>query len=394
MNKLVFASSAALAALLAASAPALAQDVDAFLDRFQAVMAEQGTNVSWTGIEQYESNDGEDVIGLTGVSIAVGGETTVLDLVEMIDVQEDNGGWRIGTVHVPEYSKQDGDDAVYLSDVSVHGMTLEPEGEENEYGGVLFYEAAELGEMAVTVKGEDVFTLRDLALAVDLPEGGEPMLFNGAAEAFTANLAAVEDPKTSAAVRALGYEQISGSFVIEGDWDPASGRMSLSRYDITVDDAGTIGIALEIGGYTPDFIRSLRETQASMMANPGDNASTGLAMMGLMQQLTFHSARIHFSDDTLTGKVLEFVAQQQGARARDVANQAKAMVPFMMMQLGNQELTTQTTMAVSSFLDNPQNLVVAAQPAMPLPFALIMAGAMSAPQSLPQQLGVTVKANE
>ena len=117
-------------------------------------------------------------------------------------------------------------------------------------------------------------------------------------------------------------------------------------------------------------------------------------MMGLAQQLTLHSAQIRFDDDTLTEKVLEFAARQQGARSKDVANQAKAMVPFMTMQLGNAELTAMATTAVSAFLDNPESLMIAAQPAAPVPFALIMAGAMTAPQALPQQLGVTIKANE
>lgn len=390
-----FALPAAFAALLAYTVPAVALDTDAFLDRLQAVMAEQGTNVGWAEIDQYENDDGDPVIGLIDVNVEVNGEGTTLPLVELIDVTEQGGGWRVGTLLVPEFSNQDGDSAVYLSEIAVDGMLLEPEGQENAYGGALFYEAARLAEMAVTVKDVDVFTMTDMAIEVDLPEGSEPMVFTGAAEAFTAKPGAADDPKTRATAAALGYSDISGSFAIDGDWDPASGLLRLTRYDITVDDAGTIGISLEIGGYTPDFIKSLRETQAAMLANPnGDQSASGMAMLGLMQQLSFHSARIHFDDDTLTNKVLEFAAQQQGGRARDVANQAKAMVPFMMMQIGDQQLTAQATTAVSAFLDNPGNLVVSAAPPAPVPFALLMAGAMSAPQTLPQTLGVTITANE
>jgi hypothetical protein len=386
---------AALAAVLALSGNAAAQDVDAFLDRFKAVMAEQGTNVSWTDIEQYENADGEDVIGLSGVTAEVAGESSTIELVELIDVTEQGGGWRIGSLYIPEHSEREGDESFYFSEIALDGIIIEPEGQENEYGGVLFYEAMSLGEMAVTAKGKDVFTMSDLEIEIGLPQGDEPMTFTGAAERFTANLGAAEDAQTRAVTAAMGYTEISGRFDIEGAWDPAEGRVAMSRFDITVDDAGTIGISLELGGYTPEFIRSLREMQASMLANPGaDDSARGLAMMGLMQQLSFRSARVHFSDDTLTEKVLEFVAQQQGTRARDVAGQAKAMVPFMMMQIGDQQLTAQATTAVSAFLDDPQSLVIAAQPAAPVPFAMIMAGAMSAPQALPQQLGVTIKANE
>ena len=394
-NRTSLAVSAAFGALMALSSQAAAQDVDAFLDRFKAVIAEQGASAEWGGVEEYDNADGDPVIALKDVSVEAGGEGTTIELVELIDVTEQGGGWRIGTLYVPEYAKQDGEDSVFLSEIAMDGIIVEPEGAENAYGGVLFYEAASLGEMTVTVKGEEVFTMEGLAVAVELPDGGEPMRFSGAADAFTAKPGATDDPKSKAVFAALGYEEVAGHFTIEGDWDPAEGRASLSRYDITVDGAGTFGISLEIGGYTPDFIRSLREMQASMMASPGtDDPARGLAMMGLMQQLTFRSAQIRFNDDTLTEKLLDLFARQQGAKPRDVANQVKAMVPFMMMQLGDQQLTAQASAAVSTFLDNPGNLVISAQPASPVPFALLMAGAMSAPQSLPQTLGVAITANE
>ena len=50
--------------------------------------------------------------------------------------------------------------------------------------------------------------------------------------------------------------------------------------------------------------------------------------------------------------------------------------------------------AVSAFLDNPESLEIRVEPENPLPFAMIAASAMTAPTSLPQQLGVGVSAND
>ena len=68
-----------------------------------------------------------------------------------------------------------------------------------------------------------------------------------------------------------------------------------------------------------------------MAAQPAgaDNSAQGMAMLGLMQQLTFNGASIRFDDDSLTGKVLDYVAKQQGMKPEDIANQAKAIVPFL-----------------------------------------------------------------
>jgi hypothetical protein len=78
----------------------------------------------------------------------------------------------------------------------------------------------------------------------------------------------------------------------------------------------------------------------------------------------------------------------------DIANQAKAILPFALAQLNNPEFATQVTMAVSAYLDNPQNIEVNANPGTPLPVALLIAGGMSAPENLPNQLGVKVLANQ
>jgi hypothetical protein len=193
----------------------------------------------------------------------------------------------------------------------------------------------------------------------------------------------------------MGYQQLAGFLEMAGSWNQTDGHLALSQFDINVEDAGTFGISLDLGGYTPELMASLRKLQAQMAANPdGDNSAAGIAMLGLLQQMTFQSARIEFTDDSLTSRALDLVASQQGAKPADVANQAKALVPFAMMQLNNPELTQMVTQAVSSFLDNPQNLAIIAQPPAPIPFALIAAGAMGAPQTLPQQLGVKVVANE
>jgi hypothetical protein len=125
-----------------------------------------------------------------------------------------------------------------------------------------------------------------------------------------------------------------------------------------------------------------------------DSSAEGMAMLGLLQQLTFNGASIRFDDDSLTNKVLEYVGKQQGMSAKDIANQAKAIVPFGMAQLNNPELTAQVTAAVSKFLDDPKSLEIAAEPASPVPFALLMANGMSNPLELPKTLGLTVTANE
>jgi hypothetical protein len=387
-------TSLAIAAMLSLSAApaAFAQADEAMLARLKAVMTEQGTTLDWESVEEYEDQDGNEVTALKNARIGAGDEETVISQIELVEVTEQDGGWQIGTVRVPQHSAEDDGTTVAITDFAIDGLVLPAEGDQDE---IPIYDSASLGALTVSAKGKEVFTLNDLFVEVTSPEDGGTIDFTGAAEAFNLNIDGIEDEASRAAIRAMGYEKLAGYFELAGSWSPDEGMLELSKYDITVNDAGTFGISLKLGGYTREFLASLREVQAQMASDPkGENSAAGMAMLGLMQQLTFHSARIQFNDDSLTNRALEYVAAQQGSKPADIANQAKAVVPFAMMQLNNPELTMMTTQAVSSFLDNPKNLVITAQPANPMPFALIAAGAMIAPQALPQQLGVKVLANE
>jgi hypothetical protein len=346
-------------------------------------------------VKTYSGPNGSEITALINAKTKVGDKELVIDNLELVDVTRQDGGYRIGTLQVPQQRIEEDDTVVDVSDFSIDGLMLPAEGAPSESGAMMMYQTAKLREVRVWVKDKELFSMNDFRVEVTPPKDGNPMEFSGGAEAFSLSLEGVDDEASRETITAMGYEKLDGYFKLEGSWNPDDGMLSLSQYDVTVNDAGTFGFSFELGGYTSEFLASVRQIQAQMAANTdGDSSAQGMAMLGLMQQLTFHSARIQFLDDSLTGRALAFVAAQQGAKPADIANQAKAVVPFMLMQLNNPELTSMATAAISAFLDDPQNLAITAAPAQPMPFALIMAGAMSAPQALPQQLGVKVLANE
>ena len=98
-------------------------------------------------------------------------------------------------------------------------------------------------------------------------------------------------------------------------------------------------------------------------ANPNKeeaNQAMGLAMMGLLQQLTFNSASIRFDDATITKRVLDYIGWQQGVSGDQLAQSLKGMVPMMMAQLNVPELQNQVSTAVNSYLDAPKSLTISA----------------------------------
>lgn len=373
-------------------AGASAQEVEAAAERLQAYVADQGFRIEWDGVEV----DGADGI-LVRARAGDGDTMTPIGDIRLANVSRDDKGYRIERITLADFSGADEEEEVRFAAQGIElGKVLLPdEDKRDNYGGFLFYETFTLDRMALTLAGTEVFTMGDVHFDITEPDGDTPMDFSGAAESFTLDLSLMEDEDQLAVMEALGLKEMEGYFEIEGSWNPNDGRIEFSQYDMTVVEAGTIGFTVDLGGYTPSLIASLRELQKQMAENPdSDNSAQGLAILGLLQQMTFHSAEISFADDTLTNKVLDYVAQNQGMRPADIANQAKAVVPFVLAQLNNPELTAQASQAVSAFLDDPQSLTVAARPDQPVPFALLMATAMTTPAELTRSLGVTVSAND
>ena len=372
---------------------AFAQDAAAVAERLKAVLVNQGIEITYTA-----ATGGGDTVVLEGVSATLTGTpgAAAVGTVTLSEITEEAGAYTIGLVTFPDYSMTEDGSTLVATGINLTGLKLPAEGTADPLSTLMMYETADVGLISVTAAGKQLFGLEKLHFEIDAPEEGKPMEFTGAAEKFTADLSEVEDPASKAFIQAAGYQTINGFFELAGSWQPTDGQMTLSQYDITVDKAGTFGMTFDLGGYTPELIKQLQEMQKTMAANPGgDNGAAGMAMLGLLQQLTFHSTSIRFDDDSITGKAIEFIAAQQGVKASDITNQAKAVVPFLMAQLNNPELTTQVTAAVTKYLDDPQSLEIAAEPPAPVPFAVIMAGGMSStPYDLLKTLGVTVTANE
>ncbi len=387
--RILAASTLLSAASMAAAAAGEVEDAAA---RLQAYTVDQGFRIEWDALE-VEGNDGV----LVSARIGNAEDMVPVGNIQLEGVSRDEKGFRIENVSLPVFGGANDDEEVsFIAEgIKLGNVLLPDEDKRDNYGGFLFYETFNLTAMSLTLGGTEVFTMGDVHFEITEPEGDAPMDFTGAAESFTLDLSLMEDESQLAVIEALGLKQMEGYFETAGSWNPNDGRLEISQYDMSVVDAGTVGFTLDFGGYTPSLIASLRELQKQMAENSeGDNSAQGLAMLGLMQQMTFHSAQIRFVDDSLTNKVLEYVAGNQGMKPADVANQAKAVVPFALAQLNNPELTTKASQAVSAFLDNPKSLTIGARPAQPVPFALIAATAMSTPMELTKSLGVTVSAND
>lgn len=371
---------------------AFAQDATAVADRLKEVAAKQGITLGWSNV----TGDASSMV-IEGATIKLTPEDQALPIgkLTLSGITEDNGAYVVETLSTDPFNTTDGGVTLDVSAVEIGELRLPADGSTDPLDTIMVYQTAELASFSVKMADKTAFEMTGLGMEITPPADGKPMEFGGAVEKFTADLTLIDDPQSKAVVEALGYQTINGFMEMAGSWQPADGQMALSQYDISVDNVGTLGMTFDIGGYTLEFIKSMQDLSKKMAENPGgDNNANNMAMLGLMQQLTIASASIRFDDDSITNKVLDYVGSQQGVSGKDIANQAKAIVPFLTGQLNNPELAAQISAAVNAYLDDPQNIEIAAEPSSPVPVAAIAAGAMSNPMDLTKTLGVKVTANQ
>jgi hypothetical protein len=256
---------------------------------------------------------------------------------------------------------------------------------------LLIYDKAEIGEISVSREGKPVFDLANFHIDIKRPQGDDPLEFDGAAESFAADLSDVGDPKSEAAIQALGYEHLQGSFAMAGSWKPGTGEGSLDSYRFTVKNAGTLDISVKTGGVTPEFVRSVQAIRNNIAEAPASRKRAPLTAMGMLfEQLTLNGAAITFRDDSLTGKILDYAAAEQGVDRATIVEQATAMLPLALAALGDPETAAESAGAISAFLGDPKSLVIRAEPPNPVPFKAIAGGSML---QLPRLLGVKIEAN-
>jgi hypothetical protein len=372
-----------------------AQDINAVGERLKAVLEQQGMKINWTSA----TGDASEMV-LEGVTLNMAGTPQALAVgkVTLSDITEENGGYKIGSLTMPDYNVVEGDTTIAANGIEIAGLELGAPGSTDPLANLMLYETADLDSFSVTVAGKQAFSLKGAHAEITKPTDTEPMTFAVNTEGFTADLSDVKDAQAQAVINEMGYQTLSGNIALEGTWNMKDGRAALTTYDVTVDKAGTLGMTFDLGGYTPDFLKQLQDMQKKMAEQPAgaDNSAQGLAMLGMMQQLTFHAASIRFDDDSLTGKVLDYVAKQQGMKAADIANQVKALAPIMLAQVGLDQATMKNVSdAVNTYLTEPKSLEINAAPAQPVPFAMIAAGAMSpTPTDLIKTLAVTITANQ
>ncbi len=383
------------AAFVSFSGQALALDGNDVLAKLNnALSAQGGTGLS---AEKVVTSGSDVTLTNAKFTVAAAKESVPLGTIVLKGVEEDNGSYHVETVTFDDVNITKDGVGFTSSDLSISGLSVPADPTGNTIDAVLLYDEAHVGSTTVTIDGKQAFSIGESTMTSEVADDESALDFDVKVKDIKGDLSLVEDAKAKDALQQLGIKALDGSISMVGRWELEPGTLDLEEYAFDFANIGRLNLAMSFSGYTLDFIKSLNETTKAMEANANKEEAqqaAGLAMLGLMQRLTFNSMEIRFEDAGITKRALDYAGKQQGTTGEQMAQMLKGMTPLMLAQYNVPELQNMLTAAVNTYLDKPGSFTVTAEPAEGVPFPMIMGAAMGAPNTLPQVLGVKVTAND
>jgi len=383
------------AALTALAGPALALDGNDLVAKLNGALAIKGSSGFTAGSINVS---GSDVIAADAKIVTDDGKQNIpLGTVKFEGVEEDGGGYTVGKVLFDNVNVTQDKSSITASDISITNLSIPADPNGNDLSSVLLYDEATVGRIVGTVEGKQAFSVDRTTVTTELADDNSSVDFDVNVAGVKADLGLVDEPQAKDTIQQLGLTSLDGSMTIEGSWSVGDGTLDLTEYALDFKNVGRLSMSFSLTGYTLDFIKSLNETTQAMAENPSNEQAqqaAGLAMLGLMQRLTFNSAEIRFEDAGITKRGIDYAAKKQNTDATQLTQMLKGMTPFMLAQFNVPELQNMVTEAVNTYLDKPGSFTISAEPENAVPFPMIVGAAMGAPNTLPKVLGVTVTAND
>lgn len=338
--------------------------------------------------------DGDDTVIITDLSVGDGSDAAKIPTAELRNVTElQDGVFEIGEVFVPGQTIVSPDDIeITYGDLSVRELKVASTDSGYSELDNGFYTAASVDGVSISDDGAQLMSFDAVNVTVTPYETDKPISSSVTVDRIQFDTENLDDPRARETMKALGYEQLRGDLVVNAVWNPQNGQLALTDMTLSAEDAADLTLMLDVRGYTTEIVQAMRDLQKN--TTPDNEQASGMAMLGMLQQLEFHSMSLKLKDESLTGRLLDFVAAQQGMNRESVTAMALGFLPLGLAQLQSPEFAANAQQAISTYLNDPDTLTISAEPSDPVPFALLMGPALGGnPQALLQMLNVTMSAN-
>lgn len=173
----------------------------------------------------------------------------------------------------------------------------------------------------------------------------------------------------------IGYDKLVLDLSWDGSRDVAANTLTVRDFTLSIQDGGNLSFTGVMGNLPEPT--ALNDADAPAKANA----------------IKVHTITLRYVESSLAGRILDWLAGQQGISRADYANQISAALPFLLATVNNPEFQKELSDAVGAFLKDPKSLTLKIEPEAPISGEEILSVLGSAPQTLPDRLNASVMAN-
>lgn len=357
---------------------ALAQDgvADALLDRMlDSVAIEDGT-FSYERVDL----DGERLTFSEVLVTPEGGQPVPIDTVIFDGVSRSAAGdFNVAQILIPTLEVSQTGGRVTIEDIMVSGVDLFADA-----GRQTSYDQAMTGPVNLVMDGVTVFSAVSTSLEVT-PSGGGTIETSVEASGIEIPAEMAGHPSAVSAIKAMGYEMLTGSMHLTSNWNETSGVLAVPDLSLMLDEMGILTFSFEMEAL---------DTAPWAMMRGGETvkseAQARAALAEAMGSAVLSNGSIRFLDTGLTGRILAYTGSTQGLNAAEMTSVSRMMLPLAVARLGHPRLQAEILEVANAFLIEPDTFEIKAAPDQPVPVMQIAAAAMMFPQALPDLLNLSV----
>lgn len=395
--------------------PAWAVDANAFTKRLQENLKQDG----WTLSTSKSETDGNDIV-LHDIDLSINPtkhaqpdkkESTrspdqtspqekpfAFEKIEELrfkNVTEDkDGNYLAENLTIPALTSENENFRFFVEDINFSNIKFAPNTTTTPLVRYFPYESMTIGQMYSTHDNQMFLTLDGLVARYTPQTDKKLMDITVGINSFDYEPEKTGVPDAGKWLNIVGYNNITGSFQSHGLWDLENGKYTGDKNEIVINNAGKLNLSLNLEGVSEDVVQNIATLRKNVFANDRDEKAFLVGYLGIIQQIKFGGMKISYDDNSLTNRILDYFAKQNGVTRADFINQLKATLPLIGTKIDHPEFVKNTSDQLGMFLDNPKSITISTAPDKAVSLPILMATGNASPAQLIDLLNAKVMANK
>jgi hypothetical protein len=182
----------------------------------------------------------------------------------------------------------------------------------------------------------------------------------------------IDDEAMRTMWQALGYDRILADCTVKLAWKEQDDSVVVDDFRFVVADVAAVSLSGVLGGLGREALEDLEKLPEAL------------------ENLALVRGTLTVEDDSLMDRWIRLQAAAAGVEPADLREQIAQSLPDMIAGIGGESFQEQLLPVLQAFVMRYGSITATAAPVAPIPVAALAVLAETAPQSLPDLLGVTV----